>query len=92
MTRKVDFDKYFYKTIIKVAVIQGYTLKELALICYVKADTLSRRLQKSDGSNLTMQDCLILRDTLAPHLTLDELFPEASMEAAREMALQDTSL
>lgn len=92
MTKKVDFDKYFYKTIIKVAVIQGYTLKELALICDVKADTLSRRLQKSDGSNLTMQDCLILRDTLAPHLTLDELFPEASMEAAREMALQDTSL
>ena len=90
--RTLKAEKFYYRTIVKVAIIQGYTAKDLAKICGVTPDTITRRHRRSGRSDLTSQDCYLLQQALAPHLTLDELFPEPYIEAKRKNALRDTSL
>lgn len=70
-------DRYFYKTVAHFAREQGFTLLYLSEACGIKAETLSKQLRRVGGSDLTILNCLILRQIVAPNLTLDELYPEA---------------
>lgn len=69
-------EEYYYSTIVRVARTQGFTIQALAKICNVSSATMSRHL-KRDGSELTSWEAYLLQQAIAPHLTLDELFPEA---------------
>lgn len=68
--------KYYYSTIIEVASAQGFTIQALAKICNISPATMSRHL-KRDNSELTSWEAYQIQQAVAPHLTLDELFPEA---------------
>ena len=67
-------EEFYYSTIVKVAHAQGFTIQALAKICIVSSATMSRQ---RDGSELTSWEAYLLQQAVAPHLTLDELFPEA---------------
>ena len=73
-------EKYYYETVIHFARKQGLTLSFLSKACRIKTETLSKQLRRKGGSDLTILNCLILRDVIAPNLSLDELYPEAFSE------------
>ena len=82
----MDADKYFYKTIIRIAAEQGHGIKSLAKICGRTPMVISRNLKRIDGKGLSAWDCYLLQQELVPHLTLDELFPESREEALRRIS------
>ena len=72
-------EKYFYRTIVEIAFAQGHTIQSLAKICNVNAATMARQLKREKGE-LTSWEAYLLQQAVAPHLSLDELFPEAKSE------------
>lgn len=82
----MNANKFFYRTLVKIAVEQGHDLRSLARICNVSQTAISRHLKRSNGKGLSSWECYLLRQALAPHLTLDELFPEAREEALHRLS------
>lgn len=68
---------YFYCTAVKIANAQGFTIQSLAKICNLSPATMAKHL-KRDKSELTSWEAYLIQQAIAPHLSLDELYPEAS--------------
>lgn len=82
----MNANKFFYRTLVNIAAEQGHDLHSLAQICGVSPMAISRHLKRSNGKGLSSWECYLLQQALAPHLTLDELFPEAREEALRRIS------
>ena len=72
----INVDKFFYKTAVSLAKQQNISIKYLAEVCEVKPQTLSKMLKREDGSDISSRIARILRDEIAPNLTIDEFLIE----------------
>jgi len=81
--------KYFYKIAMTFAAQQGFSIKDLADVCGVRPETLSKMLRRVDGSDLDSENASKIRDVIAPSMTLDELYKEADELAVLRMSVHD---
>ena len=79
-------DKFFYKTAVSLINQRGLTIKYLADICGVRPETLSKMLRRKGGSDLDAESSRKIRDVIAPNMTIDELYQEATKLAALRIA------
>ena len=79
-------DKFFYKTAVSLINQRGLTIKYLADICGVRPETLSKMLRRKGGSDLNSENASKIRNVIAPNMSLDELYQEATKLAALRIA------